>query len=101
MQISFTHNYPKLWEQETAILLAVLPIKIDKNTHTDLIEYDTKISEGEYFNLKAGKYIQLVFIGNKRIPFCTIRSAFPQSKVDYYNKNIGKEFLINIREVTR
>lgn len=95
-KIKFSHNYPKLWNQVAAELLAVRPIYICSATSHELIEYDTKIKDGEYFKLKAGNYIQLVFIGNKNIPFCTIRSAYPQTKVDYYNGLIGKVFDLEV-----
>lgn len=110
LAIKFSHNYPKLWGQEKAELLAIKEIKIDKNTPIDLIEYDTMyinrregengaVEEAGYFTLKSGNYIQLIFLGNKGIPFCTIRTASPQSKVDYYKSNIGKIFEIRIKDL--
>ena len=96
-KINFSHNYPKLWNQTFAELLAVKTIKINKNTHPDLLEYDTKTASGEHFPLKTGNYIQLIFLGNKGIPFCTIRSAYPQSKVDYYNGLIGEILQIELK----
>lgn len=48
--------------------------------------------EGGRFELKPGRYIQLVFLGNLGIPFCTIRPAFPSRKVDYYNGAVGEWF---------
>lgn len=97
-KIKFSHNYSKLWNQETAVLVAIKEIIIDKDTNKDLIEYDTKTSNGEYFPLKNGKYIQLFFVGNKGIPFCTIRSAYPPTKISYYKKMIGKNFDIKTEE---
>lgn len=98
-KIKFSHNYPKLWNQTAAELLAVKEIRIDKNTHPDLIEYDTKAVNGEYFKLNTGNHIQLIFLGNKGIPFCTIRSAFPETKVAYYKSLIGKILDIEIKEI--
>ena len=95
--IKFSHNYPKLHGQTSAKLIAVLPIRIDKNTPRELIEYDTKF-DGGYFPLKTGNYIQLIFVGNLHIPFCTIRSSYPPSKCDYYNGKIGEDFKITIKE---
>ena len=89
--IKFSHHYPKLHGQTSATLLAVLPLRIDKYTPKELLEYDTKF-DGGYFPLKTGEYIQLVFIGNLRIPFCTIRSAFRKEKVMYYTAAIGEKF---------
>ena len=91
--IKFSHHYPKLHGQTSATLLAVLPLRIDKDTPNELLEYYTKF-DGGYFPLKTGEYIQLVFIGNLRIPFCTIRSAFRKEKVMYYTAAIGETFNI-------
>lgn len=38
--IKFSHNYPKLHGQTSAELLAVRPIRIDKNTPAELLEFD-------------------------------------------------------------
>ncbi len=112
--IKFSHDYPKLHGQTSAELLAVRPIRIDKNTPKELLEYDTtyyvtrELSEvglgmgtiKEHFPLATGDYIQLVFIGNLRIPFCTIRRAWPQSKVNYYKSKIGEQFEVMIKPVS-
>ena len=95
--IHFSHYYPKLHGQTTAELLAVRPIKIDAHTPRELIEYDTTYDGGRY-PLRSGEYIQLIFLGNLRIPFCTIRSAYPPSKVRYYRNAIGKQFKIETPE---
>lgn len=95
--IKFSHHYPKLHGQTSATLLAVLPLRINKDTPRELLEYDTKF-DGGYFPLKTGEYIQLVFIGNLRIPFCTIRSAFRKEKVKYYTDAIGETFNIEFME---
>ena len=95
-RIGFSHRYPKIHGQTSARLLAVNPISITKNTPRELLEYDTSY-EGGHFELKRGKYIQLVFLGNLGIPFCTIRPAFPSRKVDYYNGAIGEWFDIKYK----
>lgn len=75
-----------------------------------MLEYDTKTVDGDYYNLRNGKYIQLVFIGNKGIPFCTIRPArarFPflldgektNDNYEKYHRNIGEVYKIVIKEV--
>ena len=89
--IKFSHEYPKLHGQTSAELLAVRPIKIDAHTPKELLEYDTTYDGGRY-PLKSGDYFQLIFIGNLRIPFCTIRSAYPPSKVRYYRNAVGQTF---------
>lgn len=101
LTVKFSHNYPKLHNQTSAELLAVYPIRIDKNTPKELLEYDTSYldeAKGEWahFPLPTGNYIQLVFRGNLGIPFCTIRKAFPQSKVDYYTSHLRENFAIEI-----
>lgn len=83
-----------------AKLIAIEDINIDENTNKDLIEYDTKADDGSYYELKKGKYIQLIFLGNKNIPFCTIRSGQSSRKMgnkkEYYQAKIGETFNIVI-----
>lgn len=95
--IRFSHLYPKLHGQTSAELLAVRPIRIDRFTAKELIDYDTSYEGGQY-RLATGDYLQLIFLGNLRIPFCTIRKAYPPQKVDYYTQNIGEIFEIRIGE---
>jgi hypothetical protein len=95
-KIKFSSDYPKLWGQKSAILLNVL--LIEKNEFPldkDLVEYDTKNCDGTYYPLPKNKYIQLVFLGNKRIPFCTIR-RFTEEKYKYYFYNQKTDFEIVI-----
>lgn len=96
--IKFSKIYPKLWGQTQAELLAVKEIEINENTNKDLIEYDTKAIDGSYYELKKGKYLQLIFLGNKNIPFCTIRSKYSSyvNKTEYYKSKIGEIFDIVI-----
>ena len=100
--IRFSHNYPKLHGQTTAELLAVKPIRIDGNTPMALIDYDTTYHDENgyvrHYYLAKGDYIQLIFLGNLRVPFCTIRKAWPRSKVDYYTAAIGEMFAIEVME---
>jgi len=94
--IGFSHHYPKIHGQTSAKLLAVEPIRIDRNTPKELLDYDTTF-EGGRFELKTGNYIQLVFLGNLRIPFCTIRPAWPRQKIEYYNGSIGETFAVKYK----
>jgi len=97
-KIKFSNDYPKLWGQSSAILLNVL--LIEKNEFPldkDLVEYDTKNCDDEYYPLPKNKYIQLVFLGNKRIPFCTIR-RYTEEKYKYYINNLGMKFGIIIKK---
>lgn len=94
--IKFSHAYPKLHGQTSAELLAVRPIRIDRNTPKELIEYDTRY-DGGHFPLPTGDYIQLIFLGNLRIPFCTIRKNYPPQKGVYYRGKVGDTFTIEIK----
>ena len=96
--IKFSHDYPKLHGQTSAELLAVRPIRIDKNTPKELLEYDTKYDGGHY-KLATGDYIQLVFLGNLRIPFCTIRRNYPPQKGDYYRGKVREQFEIVFKPI--
>ena len=103
LKIKFSHKYPKLHGQTTATLLAVRDLSFPKDKNEDLIEYDTKyvgfVGKG-YFPLPNGEYIQLIFVGNKHIPFCTVRpkySDFSINKKEYYEGLIGQDFEIVVK----
>ena len=97
--IKFSHDYPKLHGQTSAELLAVRPIRIDRSTPKELLDYDTKY-DGGYYKLATGDYIQLIFLGNLHIPFCTIRRNYPPQKGDYYCGKIGDMFTIEVKPET-
>ena len=93
-KIKFSHDYPKLHGQKKAILLDIKCTDREK-LHPDLIEYDTKNCNGDYYELPKGKVIILYFTGEKDIPFCTIR-RYTASKYDYYYMIRGETFDIVI-----
>ena len=107
-QIKFSHNYPKLHNQNKATLLDVRIISY-YHLHSDLIDYDTRYHFNErkdhhgtiqdydegYYQLPKTNLIHLTFIGNKLIPFCTLRRHTTQ-KFSYYKNKIGEEFSIVI-----
>ena len=95
--IKFSNNYPKLWNQETAELIAIKKLE-GRKLHKDLIEYDTKQVDGSYYHLYQDELIQLIFIGDKGIPFCTLR-RYIDSKWKYYEKLVGEEFNVVIKNV--
>lgn len=96
-KIKFSKEYPKLHGQVTAKLIGIEFIKpSDFPLNQDLLDYDTKAIDGSYYPLPKNQYLQLIFLGNKKIPFCTIR-RFTIEKGIYYRKLIGKEFEL-IRE---
>ena len=96
--IIFSDNYPKLHKQTTAKLVAVEHITINTKKHKELLKYDCKKSDGTFFKIEDGEYIQLILIGNKHIPFCTLRKPQPDYKLHYYKKLIGKELKIVIKK---
>ena len=55
------------------------------------------VTEKRRFPLPTGDYIQLIFLGNLRIPFCTIRKNYPPQKGDYYRGKVGDTFTIEIK----
>jgi len=93
--INFSHNYPKLWNQTKAWLADVAVIPVEDKLHPDLIEYDTKTTEGEYYELPKGTKLFLLFVGEKKIPFCTIR-RYTLDKFNWYFQQKGNLFDINI-----
>ena len=93
-QIKFSDNYPKLHGQTSAKLLSVLPLTIDETTPKALLDYDTTKTDGSRYPLADGEYLQLIFLGNLRIPFCTIR-RMTYDKIQYYQ--IGEIFDVVIK----
>jgi len=104
LKIRFSHSYPKLWGQTSGRLLAVELLdakEVQKNE--DLLDYDTKYIYNEfrdydyYLLPKSGNLVQLIFLGDKGIPFCTLRPDH-HGKFSYYKDKIGQEFEI-VKEV--
>lgn len=104
--IKFSHNYPKLHRQTMAELLAIKVICATDVQSTgfliDLWDYDTTYISRDYIRYnyelpKKGQLIQLIFLGNKYIPFCTLRSWNPE-KHEYYRAAIGETFKIEVIE---
>jgi hypothetical protein len=101
--IKFSHNYPKLWGQTTAELLAVRKLHIPDDLNDTLKTYDTtyrlkSANDGNVYAaylLPQGECLQLIFLGDKRIPFCTIRRWTPQ-KETYYKGLVGQIFEIKL-----
>lgn len=102
--IKFSHNYPKLHGQTSAVLLVVRELSFPKDKNDDLIEYDSAYPSPhgiDFYPLPDGPYLQLIFVGNKHIPFCTIRhkyGGFRKNKKEYYESLVGQNFQIIIKE---
>lgn len=90
--IAFSKEYHKLWGQHTAELIGVRLFPHEDVT-PDLIEYDTKAKDGSYYPLPDSMMLQLIFLGDKGIPFCTLRRHTPYKEA-YYRASISEEFII-------
>lgn len=100
-QIKFSHNYDKLHGQKFARLLFVSPVGCAESFHKDFVEYDTVfhhtppswhhlIEEGR-FELPTGvPMLLLVFLGDKGIPFTTVRRYSPE-KHGEWKLELGNE----------
>ncbi|MDR1008036.1 MAG: hypothetical protein LBL65_05680 [Campylobacteraceae bacterium] len=103
-KIKFSHNYPKLWGQKSAELVQILTLTLPNDMNESLYDYDTTYYEGSFkhhYKLEKGEYLQLLFFGDKRIPFTTIRPRY-KGKVDklfYYMKLMHGQFEIVIAGV--
>lgn len=105
--IKFSHEYPKLYGQRTAELLAVRLTSRDKLDPV-FVEYDTRyyssfesdvdtgVSFGHYA-LPNGLLLVLVFLGAGNIPFTTVRRATARKR-SYYESKIGCAFEVVIVE---
>ena len=97
MKIKFSHHYPKIWMQKRAELIAVRILDAQAvSINQDLKEYDTMWAEPDgdmgYYPLpQEGKLIQLIFLGNSEIPFCTLRRYTPE-KYEYYKNCVHNVF---------
>ncbi|MDR2790261.1 MAG: hypothetical protein LBB59_04735 [Campylobacteraceae bacterium] len=99
--IKFSHYYDKLNLQKTAELLTIRELTIPDDMNPFLKMYDTRYiidEEERFYQFKDGKYIQLIFLGNYRVPFCTIRPRYGKygDKKPYYEGKIGEIFNIVI-----
>lgn len=100
-KIKFSHKYKKLAGQTKATLMFVAVFDYEKDRYPSLTEYDTAILEGGYYPLSKGRYVILFFLGDKGIPFTTIRSKigrFGLDKEEYYSKHLNEEFEIVVEE---
>lgn len=125
--IKFSHHYPKIWNQKKAELIAVRILDAQAvQINKVLVEYDTRynnllvyarwdselltklnyspemigLKTGYYPLPEQGKLIQLIFVGDKDIPFCTLRRHTPK-KYDYYKSCIHNIFDIVIEDTKK
>lgn len=97
LQIKFSHYYTKLHGQETAELIAVRTLEYPQTIDSRLISYDAGFYDKGvlyFYPMQEGPYIQLIFVGDHNIPFCTLRKDDEEGKLEFYRENIGKKFKI-------
>ena len=94
----FSHIYPKLHRQTTAVLTRIDQIDA-KDLAPAFVEYDTVFEIEpqvyDHYLLPSGLVLVLTFIGNLRIPFTTVRRSHV-TKQEYYLRCIGKVFEVVI-----
>ncbi len=91
-KIEFNKNYTKLHNQTRGYLIWV-GLTDAFLLEKEFIEYDTDSKE----SIPDGRYLLLVFIGNKDIPFTTLRKANPEN-IEKYDKGIRKVWEIIIKK---
>jgi len=97
--IKFSKTYPKLWGQKKASLIHLRILRAELVSPM-LIEYDTKDINKDYYPLpKSGFLLQLIFIGEYDIPFCTLR-RYTEEKKHYYQSRIGLTFNISVEMIS-
>lgn len=92
-EIRFNNNYKKLHNQKTAVLAQTGAIK-GNTIPEDFVEYDT---DRKYKINRKGNYLYLLFIGEKMIPFTTLRKLNIENVKKYVGRE-GDSFNIVIKE---
>lgn len=98
-QLKFKYYYPKLHHQKMAMLIYVSTVYERVSiSDPDFIEYDNKYvyntyGDYSYWDLADPPVLFLVFLGDKNIPFTTIRKCNEENMDKYYD-NIGDWFEI-------
>lgn len=82
--IKFCKNYSKLHNQTMATLVYVR-LKMGKDLNKEFIEYDT---DNEYQIEENQRYLILYFVGNKLIPFTSLRKLNQDNLLKYVEGEI-------------
>jgi hypothetical protein len=107
MEIKFSHSYPKLHGQIRATLLSII-MSDRKNLNPELVHYDTLYLEPDgvfpcvekHYPLPDGPLMILVFVGNKLIPFTTVRRWTAKIE-EFYRQNINQVFDVKIMKTKK
>lgn len=85
-EIRFNQNYTKLHGQNLAQVIHI-GIRTGKRLEKEFIEYDT---DGKFEIEPETAYMIIYLIGNKQIPFTTIRKANDENLEKYNEKEFYK-----------
>ena len=91
-EIRFNRNYKKLHNQTEALLVKIIE-RQGKDLSEEFITFDT---DNQYPIQPNQYYFIMFFIGNKMIPFTTLRKYNNENMKNY--NNIGNVFKIIIEE---
>jgi len=89
MRIGFSFDYLKLHGQRSATLVRVDRVRRDQ-LDDSFIDYDTRHADG-HFTLEGDEFYLLYFIGEKLIPFTTLRLVTDQNR-ERFEGNVGHVF---------
>lgn len=99
-EIIFNRNYDKLHGQTEAVLIGLTEINVPEDISDEFVQYDTAVNGRNIISqFDEGTYLQLFFVGNKHIPFCTLRNRTGYkgfNRKEYYLDHIGSLFKIVI-----
>ncbi|MDR1952382.1 MAG: hypothetical protein LBQ37_02560 [Elusimicrobiota bacterium] len=107
--IKFDRWFEKLHGQHKGLLIYVEDnFELSKETNQDFLNYDLRSIQLPPYEIPYGKYQLLVFLGDKNIPFTTIRKPKTclyttdigkQVEVDFYFANRFKWFDIKVKRI--
>lgn len=88
----FNKNYTKLHGQSIAVLLTITEVEITDKTflsydYIDFLKYDI---EPYVPNFDKGKYLHLSLLGDKGIPFTTLRKNNEENRKKYIRNKFYK-----------
>ena len=95
--VMFNHDYSKLHGQRSGFLCYATIFHVGEKFPEEAYQYDT---DGEWEFKPNTDYIQLVFLGDKEIPFTTYRNDNPDNRDKYFN-HIGEvfQFVVHTKEI--
>ena len=79
--VKFNHDYSKLHGQRSGFLCYADIIHVGDKFPEEAYQYDT---DGLWEFKPNTDYIQLVFLGDKEIPFTTYRNDTPENRAKYF-----------------